>query len=62
MISTNTRNKWDTRIQLVLERSHLLDEKETEFIDSIELRRSQQRDLTTRQVSWLYDIYNRVGG
>ncbi len=62
MISEATREKWDTRIQLVLEKSEQLDERETEFIDSLELWRTNGRDLSIAQVSWLYDLYNRLCG
>ena len=62
MSLTDQREKWDTRIQLVLEKNGLLNDKETEFIDSIELQRSKGRDLSSAQISWLYDLYNRLCG
>ena len=62
MISNETREKWDIRIELVLEKSERLNERETEFVDSIQLQRSQGRDLSVAQVAWLYDLYNKLCG
>ena len=37
-----------------------LDEKEGEFVDSCENRINDERSLTTRQLSWLTDIWDRI--
>ncbi len=62
MISEETKQKWDDRIALLLERDHRLSDRELEFVESIQLQRSHGKILSTPQVSWLYHIFEKVGG
>lgn len=66
MISNETREKWDNKINTIFEAIELgilklkTYNKEDEFMDSIQIRRSKNIDLTRRQVKWLNDIFNRI--
>ena len=62
MVTKETRAKWDDRIALCMARAEKMSDWEVEFMDSIELRRSLGYELSTKQVSTLYTICNKVGG
>jgi len=61
-MSPEIEKKWDDRIALMLERADRLNEWEVGFIDSLEIRRSEGRELTFLQSSKLNQIFNKVGG
>lgn len=54
------REKWDNRIEYLLENNSYLSPWEEEFIDSIEIKRHKGNDLTPKQVGKLYEIFHRV--
>ena len=54
------KEKWNERIEYCNENSEHLTSWESDFIDSIEERRSFNRDLTPKQVSVLYSIFHKV--
>lgn len=66
MISNETRKKWDNKINTIFEAIELgllklkTYNKEDEFMDSIQIRRSKNIDLTRGQVKWLNDIFDRI--
>lgn len=66
MISNETRKKWDDKINTIFEAVELgilklkTYNKENEFMDSIQIRRSKNIDLTRKQVKWLNDIFDRI--
>jgi len=61
MISDETREKWDMQIEVLLtEYGSRLSLWESEFLDSIQMWRSNDRDLTFRQSKKLREIFNRL--
>ena len=61
MISEETKQKWDDRIEILLERDHMLKDRELEFVESIQLQRSHDKELSSPQIAWLYAIFEKVG-
>ena len=61
-ISQITKDRWDSRIAIALERDHLLNDWELEFVESLELQRSHGKILSLAQVEHLYEIFEKVGG
>jgi len=61
MISDEIREKWDMQIEVLLtEYGSRLSLWESEFLDSIQMWRSNDRDLTFRQSKKLREIFNRL--
>ena len=60
MISEETRNKWDEKINLCIEFQDYLSEWELGFIDSLSARRDDGLDLTHKQSKKLNEIFDKV--
>lgn len=59
-ITDQMRRKWDKRIAFCIEHPKPLNDWETFFVDSLEHRRSDGKDLSFRQVQKLYQIFKKV--
>ncbi len=63
MISDQTRDKWKRKLNTILKyyesNSIQLNDWELEFVDSIEKRLSEGKDLTFNQSKSLNKIYNK---
>lgn len=60
MISDETRNKWQDKIQyLIEERCDQLTDRESEFVDSIDSWLDIGKDLTHRQSKVLNKIFEK---
>jgi len=59
-ITPERRAKWDRQIHFLCEHSGYLNDWETGFVDSIELRRSEGKDLSIQQSFKLNEIFHRV--
>lgn len=59
-ITPQMRRKWDKRIAYCLEHSEEMNEWEVSFINSLEVQRAAEKDLSFRQVQKLYQIYKKV--
>lgn len=60
MLSEETKEKWDARIKFLNDHLEKLSDWEESFVWSIEEQRADGKDLTSRQVSKLYEIYHGV--
>jgi hypothetical protein len=60
MVTTEIRYKWHNRICYLVSHDEFLSEWEMDFIDSLDDRLSKGRDLTSAQVSKLYEIYHKI--
>ncbi len=60
MVTETMREKWDDRIWYLCDHDEELNVWEMDFIDDMDAKRAAGRDLTSRQVGKLYEIYRRV--
>ena len=62
MVSEETRKRWQERIEFLTATDAIdrLSEWENDFVDSIQIRLSQGKDLTLNQSSKLNQIFHKV--
>jgi hypothetical protein len=62
MLSELTKEKWDRRISLLMNRQRELNDYEFGFLFDIETKRSLKLDLSTQEAIKLTELYNKYGG
>lgn len=60
MISDETRNKWKSKLKVILNHQNKLNDWELGFIDSIDMILNKDDDISLKQSSILTRIYEKV--
>ena len=61
-VTEEMRVKWDERIRILLKRESDLSEWEIGFVESLQIRRNTDKDLSFNQSSKLNEVFVAVGG
>jgi hypothetical protein len=60
MISEETRNKWKSKLKVILNHQNKLNNWELGFIDSIDMILNKDDDISLKQSSILTRVYEKV--